>query len=117
MTVDRFCLLLKAHGLPLPEVEVVFAPPRRFRADYCWPAQKVIVEREGGLWSRHINARRAHAQPLNIQRDMEKANVAQALGYRYLRFTPEQLERGDALAYLRPLLQETADHDETSRTA
>lgn len=105
MTLDPFLLLLRAHGLPLPETEVRFAPPRLWRADYCWRDQRVIVEREGGLFSRDVNARKAHAAPVHILRDMEKSNAAQLLGYRYLRYTPQQLDSGDALDDLRALLR------------
>lgn len=105
MAVDTFPLFCVAHGLPKPECEVVFAPPRKFRADYCWPAPyKVIVEREGGLWSKVERARRAHAMPLKILRDMEKSNVAQVLGYRYFRFTPDQLCSQAAMDMLKQVL-------------
>lgn len=103
MPFDGFLLLLEAHGLPLPAREFPFAADRKYRADYCWPAARIIVEREGGLWARG-RAQAAHARPLAILRDMEKGNLAQVLGYKYLRYTPEQLERGDALPILRLLL-------------
>ena len=105
MKLDPFMLLLRSHGLPLPEVEVVFARPRRWRADYLWEAQHLIIEREGGLFSPDKNLQRAHAAPVHILRDMEKSNAAQLLGYRYLRYTPHQLDSGEALTDLRPLLK------------
>jgi len=97
---DRFLLLLEAHGFPTPQLEVVFAAPRKWRADYCWPEFHVIVEREGGLFSKTLRARMAHGTASSIKRDMEKANAAQLRGYRYLRYTPTQLDSGDALADL-----------------
>jgi hypothetical protein len=102
--LDPFLLLLRAHGFPLPEVEIVFAPPRRWKADYCWRTLLVIVEREGGLFSRHVQAQLAHAAPVHILRDMEKSNAAQLLGYRYLRYTPTQLDSGACLEELRRVL-------------
>ena len=107
MSYDAFLLLLRAHRLPAPETEVVFAPPREWRADYLWRGPKVIVEREGGIWSKAKGAKAAHAMPLAILRDMEKSNAAQVLGYAYLRYTPTQLENGDALGALRSLLRRT----------
>lgn len=105
MAFDIFLALIKAHGLPIPAREIVFAPPRKFRADYLWQSpRRIILEKEGGIWSRSARAQRAHAAPLTILRDMEKGNLAQSLGYLYLRYTPEQLERGDALPLLERLL-------------
>lgn len=102
---DAFLLLLRAHGLPAPKTEVLFAPPRKYRADYCWLDRLVIVEREGGLWSSG-RAQSAHGRPFGILRDMEKLNLAQALGFRYFRFTPQQLDSGLAIGLIRPLLMD-----------
>lgn len=105
MKLDPFLLLLRAHGFAIPETEVLFALPRRWRADYCWRDRLLIVEREGGLFSPVLNARRAHSAPVHILRDMEKSNAAQLLGYKYLRYTPTQLDTGRVLDELRPLLK------------
>ena len=43
--------LCRAAGLPEPIPEYKFHPLRRWRADYCWPIHKVIVEIEGGVWT------------------------------------------------------------------
>lgn len=97
---DAFVLLCRAHGLPDPETEVVFAPPRKWRADYLWRSAMVIVERDGGLFAKG-RAGMAHAMPTAIRRDMEKANAAQLLGYVYLRYTPQQLTSGQAVEDLK----------------
>lgn len=101
---DPFVLLLRAEGLPEPETEVIFAPPRKFQADYCWRVLRVIVEREGGIWSKDERAKAAHAKPLKIMRDMEKSNLAQAQGWIYLRFTPTELDKGEAIQMIREVL-------------
>lgn len=103
---DPFLALLEAAGLPAPEREVRFIPGRQFKADYLFRAAKVIVEREGGLWSPEARAQAAHAMPLKIMRDMEKANLAQLEGFKYFRYTPKQLDSGEALPVLRILLRE-----------
>jgi len=109
MAYDAFLLLLKAHGLPLPQTEFVFLPDRKFRADYCWPEAMVIVERQGGLFFKGAKAGRgAHALPTNIIRDYEKSNLAQLAGYVYLQFTPRELESGSALPTLKILLGRAA---------
>lgn len=104
MKLDPFLLLLRAHGLPLPECEVRFAPPRQWRADYLWFQQRLIIEREGGLFSANVHAKAAHASPVHILRDMEKSNAAQLLGFKYLRYTPRQLDSGEVLDVLRVVL-------------
>src|SRR5258708_4065264 len=101
---DPFLALLAAHGFPPPETEVRFAPPRRWRADYCWRREHVIVECEGGLFSRTRRAHQAHAEPVAILRDMAKSNAAQLEGYVYLRFTPTQLTTQEALSAIRRAL-------------
>lgn len=108
MIYDPFLLLLKSMGLPAPQCEVQFHPTRRWRADYLWEKERVIVEREGGLWSRNERARAAHAKPLKIQRDMEKSNAAQLLGFVYLRFQPKELDSGKALAAVQQALTRSA---------
>jgi very-short-patch-repair endonuclease len=104
---DPFLLLLQAHGLPLPQTEYPFAPPRRWRADYCWPDLRLIVEKDGGLFRggrRPGTAVGGHSSAAGILRDMEKSNAAQLLGYRYLRFAPRELDSGAALPMIRQAL-------------
>lgn len=101
---DAFLALLSAHGLPQPVVEYRFHDVRQFKADYAWPAQKLIIERQGGIWARKDSsdrAKRAHTMPLAILRDYEKSNLAQLAGWTYLQFTPEQLDRGDVIETLK----------------
>lgn len=112
MAYDAFLLLLKAHGLPAPQTEFVFAPPRKFRADYCWPEAMVIVERQGGLFMKRAKSggRGAHALPTNILRDYEKSNLAQLAGWTYLQYTPRELESGAVLPVLKIVLRPTEPH-------
>lgn len=109
MAYDAFMLLLAAHGLPAPQTEYHFAPPRKFAADYCWPDEKVIVERQGGVFMKTAKSGRgAHSLPTNILRDYEKSNLAQLMGFKYLQFTPRELESGSALPVLKILLGKAA---------
>lgn len=95
-----FLSLLRASGLPEPALEVEFAPPRKFRADFCWPSLKLIVECNGGIWRKS-----GHSSGRGLLRDYEKANLAQKLGWRYLVYTPDQLTDGTAIADLREVLK------------
>ncbi len=86
----RFRAELALAGVPRPETEYRFAPPRRWRADYCWPG-RLIVEIDGGAFTggRHTRGR-------GFVNDLEKLNAAALMGYRVLRYTPQQLTRAVA---------------------
>ena len=99
MSVDAFQLLCLAHGLPEPDTEVVFAPPRKYRADYCWLAQKVIVEQNGQIWKKG-----GHSSGRGLLRDYAKSNLAQTLGFKYFVFTPQQMRSGEAIETLKDVL-------------
>lgn len=77
-------LFFTQHGLPAPVAEFRFHPTRRWRFDYAWPAHRVALEVEGGIWvgGRHIN-------PRGFFNDLEKYNAAAVLGWRILRVTPK----------------------------
>lgn len=94
-----FELHRKAFNLPEPERQFLFHPTRKWRADFCWPSKKIIVEIEGGIW-RGFGKKEsggAHSHPSNIERDIDKYNAATALGYRIYRFTEKQLETLEAV--------------------
>jgi very-short-patch-repair endonuclease len=73
-------------NLPLPVREFRFSK-RRFRFDFAFPDRKVAVEIEGGGW---IYGR--HHRPKGYEMDLEKYNLAQYLGWKVFRFTPQMLE-------------------------
>lgn len=82
--------LARAHGLPPAESEYPFARHlgRRFRFDRAWPEARVAVELEGGVWSRG-----RHVRGEGFERDCEKYNLAQALGWKVFRFTGRMLKQ------------------------
>jgi very-short-patch-repair endonuclease len=80
---------LRLHGadLPAPLTQVKFAAPaRKWASDFGWPERGLLVEVDGGQFAprggRH-----------NTDADRDKMNHAAALGYRTLRFSPQQIER------------------------
>lgn len=80
-------------GLDLPEMEYLFAPPRKWRFDFCWPNQgKVALEVEGGAY--HGPGHRSVNVFLS---NMEKYNAATILGWRVLRCTVKEFENGTGL--------------------
>jgi len=85
---DTFAFLLRvlAPDLPAPEREYPFAKAegRRWRADFAWVAQKVMLEVNGG---RYAFAGGRHASDA----DYRKLRRAAALGWRVLPCSPQEL--------------------------
>ena len=76
-----------ASGLPAPLPEFRFCKDRKFRADYAFTISKVLVEIEGGAWTRG-----RHTRGAGYLSDCEKYNIAQELGYVVLRYAPNAVD-------------------------
>lgn len=92
----EFLLLVRVLHQEHPEIslpmrEFRFHPTRKWRADFAWPEEKLLVECEGGIFSRG-----RHLRPKGFTDDCVKYNWAALLGYRVLRITPDQLYDGSA---------------------
>ena len=100
-SVGLFPALCVHQGLPRPVLEYVFAPPRKYRADYAWPTATppLMIEVEGGVWNRG-----KHGRGSGIVKDMAKQNVAVLAGWRMLRVTPQQLCTPQTLQMVREAL-------------
>lgn len=107
--------LLKRDGIPLPETEYTFAPPRRWRFDFAWPSEwdshgeymanmngpSVALEVEGGIWQRGGGR---HNRGKGMLADMEKYNEAAIRGWKVLRVTPQQLCTLETVALIKRAL-------------
>lgn len=91
-----------ADKLPPFVQNYVFLEHRKFEIDLAWPEYRVGVEVNGGVWSKG-----AHGRPLAILRDMEKSNLLVLSGWKVLRYTPQEVSVGIALAGLKKLLMRT----------
>lgn len=100
--------LLKLHGLPLPETEHPFAPPRKWRFDFAWSLAprlgrpnrlKVALEVEGGVWTRG-----RHTRGKGFIADMAKYNEAAIRGWKVIRVTPQQLCTLETVALIKRAL-------------
>lgn len=96
-------------GLPEPEFELRFDATRRFRFDAAWPAHRVALEVNGGVW-----VRGRHTRGGGYSRDMTKLNLAQAQGWQVYQVTPRELQKGQALQWIAPAIQRRS---ETPRAA
>ena len=70
-------------------------PIRKHRADFCWPAQMLILECDGGTWSGG-----RHSRGSGIEADAEKQSLAAIRGYRTLRATTTQVRSGVAAQWV-----------------
>jgi very-short-patch-repair endonuclease len=86
-------------GLEPPVKEHRFHDVRKWRFDFAWPARKLAVEVQGGIW---VGGR--HGRGAGIEKDAEKLNEAQLLGWVVLLVTPGQIRRGEAVAWIKRAL-------------
>lgn len=92
--VDPYIQILRRSHKGLEIVkEYKFHPGRKWRFDYAFPALRIAVEIDGGVWTygRHNNAK-------GYIGDMEKLNAAASMGWLVLRFTTEAKFTTAALA-------------------
>ena len=77
-------LKLLGNDLPAMEREYRFHPARKFRADFAFVNERLLVEIDGGQWSpgggRH-----------NTTADLEKRNLAMLAGWRVLHFNGDMV--------------------------
>jgi len=93
---NTLLLMMADVGIPTPKREYMFAEPRRWRADFAWVKERIIVEVEGGVWGggRHVTGS-------GFTNDCGKYNTASLLGWTVLRFTPDMIYDGTAIAMLK----------------
>lgn len=108
---DNFSTLLRYYGLPEPEREFVFAPPRKFRCDFFYKRAGLIIELEGGVWTR---GKSGHNSGTGIERDCEKSRHASLHGYRVFRVTQFALNEnaGEIMEQLRQILSQWPEESE-----
>lgn len=100
---ERLLFQIRAVGLPEPEREYKFALDelgRRWRFDFAYPEQMVGIEVQGGIWSRG-----AHARGTGLERDYEKLNAAQILGWNVYQFSRKVIDNGEAIKTIEKVLE------------
>ena len=75
--------------LPEPIRQFQFHPVRKWPFDFAWPAYRVAVECDGGIYA----GLKSHSGGAAIHKDHEKRNAAAELGWRVLVFTSTHLVR------------------------
>jgi hypothetical protein len=94
---------LASRGVYAPEAEFKFAADRKWRFDYAWPARRIALEVEGGVYTQG-----RHTRGSGFVKDMEKYNRATVLGWRVLRVTPQQLLTEQTAAMVRAMIEAAA---------
>jgi very-short-patch-repair endonuclease len=92
---QKLLFQIRAMGLPEPDREFRAIEGRKFRFDFAWLEQKLLVECQGGIWTRG-----AHGRPVGIKRDMEKLNLAQLQGWRVMQFGVDEIDNGEAVGMI-----------------
>lgn len=83
--------LAKRYKWPVLQSEYRFAPPRKWRADFAEPGSKLLIEIEGGTWTRG-----RHTRGKGYIGDIEKYNMAALEGWTVIRFaTSHVMEQPD----------------------
>jgi len=96
----ELALQIRALGLPEPVREYRAIPGRKFRYDFCWEKERLLVEVNGGTYTKG-----AHSTGQGIARDYEKANLATLDGWRVLMFDGKAVKSGEAVETIRKALE------------
>lgn len=98
---EDMALQIRAAGLPVPEREAMVIPGRRFRADFTWRDQAVVLEVEGGIFSqRNKGGTSGHSSAAGILRDIRKGNLYTLHGWRLIRAAAPHVRNGEALGWV-----------------
>lgn len=101
---ELFALQVRLAELPSPVREYAAIPGRRYRWDFAWPEQRVLVEINGGTY-----AHMGHSTGIGIARDYEKNNLAVLAGWRTFAFDRRMVESGEAVTFVGKALGLIAD--------
>ena len=69
----------------------LYAHGRRLRADFAFPKARLLVEVQGGVFTRQ-----AHGSITGVKADNDRLNAATLNRWRVLRFTPDEVKDGRA---------------------
>jgi len=89
-------MIQNSRDIPTPERQFQYAKGRKLRADFAWPDHRLLLEVQGGIYSKQ-----AHGSITGILADIDRSNAAVLNGWRMLRVTPEMVRSGQALELIR----------------
>lgn len=97
--LDPFIMFVKQELNIELVPEFKFHSSRKWRFDYAIPEIKIAIECEGGIWTRG-----RHTRGKGYKADMEKYNAAVELGWKLLRFTPDELLKIETIDKLKTII-------------
>lgn len=97
---DTLAFQLDALGLTGYVREYQAIKGRKFRFDFCFTEQRLLIEVNGGTFTKG-----AHSTGQGIARDYEKANLATLQGWRVLSFDGKAVRSGEAVEVVRKALE------------
>lgn len=100
---DTFAFKLDCAGLTGYVREYAAIPGRKFRFDFAFIAERLLVEINGGTFNGG-----AHGRGVGINRDYEKNNLAVKEDWRVLSFDTKQVKSGDAVEFVQSIIQQGA---------
>lgn len=102
---DSLAWQIRAAGLPEPVRQAQLIPDRKFLWDFAWPAARLAVEVQGGIWRTG-----GHTTGAGVTRDCEKAALILIAGWRPLSVTADHVRTGRALSWIETLLRDVGAH-------
>ena len=97
---DTFAFQLDAAGLTGYVREFAAIPGRKFRFDFCFREERLLIEINGGTYNGG-----SHGRGCGISRDYTKANLAVVNNWRVLSFDTKQVKSGEALQVTEQVLK------------
>ena len=96
---NLFAFQLDAAGLTGYVREYQAIPGRKFRFDFAFLRERLLIEINGGTYNGG-----AHGRGVGINRDYEKGNLAVVNNWRVLSFDTKQVKSGAALEVVEQLI-------------
>ena len=96
---NLFAFQLDAAGLTGYVREYQAIPGRKFRFDFAFLRERLLIEINGGTYNGG-----AHGRGVGINRDYEKGNLAVVNNWRVLSFDTKQVRSGAALEVVEQLI-------------
>ena len=96
---DLFAFQLDSAGLTGYVREYQAIPGRKFRFDFAFLRERLLVEINGGTFNGG-----AHSRGVGLNRDYEKGNLAVVNNWRVLSFDTKQVKSGAALEVVEKLI-------------
>ena len=99
---NLFAFQLDSAGLTGYVREFAAIPGRKFRFDFAFVQERLLIEVQGGVWNGG-----AHGRPTGITRDMDKLNQAQIHGWKVLQFDTKMVKSGVGLEFTEQLINQS----------